>query len=54
MNVRKFGELFNLITPSQALLKEGVETRHELSRTDKGIVQTTNSNGSENYSGKQN
>lgn len=42
MNVSKFGESLPMVTPSQALIREGVETRHSPSRTDEGIVQTTN------------
>lgn len=51
LNVSKFGESLPMVTPSQAfLIKEGVETRHSLSRTDKGIVQTTNLNPHRNFS----
>ena len=44
-------------TPSQACLlcysmQEGVETRRLPSRTDEGIVQTTNSRGGESRSGR--
>lgn len=54
LNVSKFGETFDMATPSQAPQGEGVETRHSPSRTDEGIVQTTNNIvGSENYSGKK-
>lgn len=42
LNVSKFGETFDMATPSQAPQGEGVETRHSPSRTDEGIVQTTN------------
>lgn len=34
-------------------VREGVETRRQPSRSDEGIVQTTNCKGSENYSGKK-
>jgi hypothetical protein len=34
-------------------VREGVETRRQPSRTDEGIVQTTNCKGSESYSGKK-
>lgn len=53
MNVRKFGETLPMVTPSQAEQSEGVESRHGLSSTDKGVLQTTNSNGDENRSGKK-
>lgn len=43
MNVRKFGETFDNGNAEPSLNnKEGVETRHGPSRTDEGIVQTTN------------
>ena len=57
MNVYEFGETFsNGNTEPSLRYKEGVETRYRLSRSDKGIVQTTNIQkyGSENYSGMQN
>ena len=53
MNLLKFGETFNMATPSQATKVEGVETRREPSRTDEGIVQTTNCKSGENRSGKK-
>lgn len=53
MNVRKFGEASPMVTPSQAEQSEGVESRHGLSSTDKGVLQTTNRNGDENRSGKK-
>ena len=53
LNSRKFGETLPMATPSQAVKTEGVETRHDSSRTEEGIVQTTNRNGSENYSSKK-
>jgi hypothetical protein len=48
LNVVKFGEPFSMATPSEAcVVQERVETRRQLSSSDKGIVQTTNSLGSQ-------
>lgn len=54
MNPLKFGESFANGNAEPSLRnKEGVETRRGASRTDEGIVQTTNGNGSESYSSKK-
>lgn len=58
LNTSKFGEPLPMATPSQASdNEEGVETRHSSSRTDEGIVQTTNNTeccvGGESRSGKK-
>ena len=57
MNAVKFGERCKMPTPSQACspvhgVQEGVETRRLPSRTDEGIVQTTNPRGGESRSGR--
>ena len=52
----KVGETFKMVIPIQTQIKiwGGVETGWEVPTKGKGTVQTTNRNGSENYSGKVN